>query len=76
MPTHETWLDDHIIATEWKQPLTADELDTCFRSLKTMLDTTEHPVHILFDIQQAGTIPAQAPGPGDSRQIFGGAGTG
>jgi hypothetical protein len=61
MPTHETWLNENIIATQWAHRLTAYELNTCFRNLRRMLDTAAYPVHILFDIREAGAIPPQAP---------------
>jgi hypothetical protein len=61
MPRHETWLDENIIVTQWTHRLTAEELNTCFRNLRRMLDTAAYPVHIPFDIREAGTIPPQAP---------------
>ena len=61
MPTREFWLHDHIISTEWTDRLTADELDACFHALKSMLETAVYPTHILFNLREAGTVPAQAP---------------
>ena len=61
MPTLETWLDPEIIQTEWLRPLTAQELDACFKNLRSMLDSATHHVSILFDLRETRAIPAQAP---------------
>ena len=61
MPTNEAWLDDNVIITEWNNPLTPDELYDCFKALRQMLELGAHPVHILFDLRDAGSVPAQAP---------------
>lgn len=61
MPTYESRIHTGVIVTQWIEPLTTEELDVCFRHLKAMLDTTSSPTHILFDLQEAGSVPHQAP---------------
>lgn len=61
MPTSEIWLEDNILMTTWTGPLTTDELWECFCSLAGQIDQADAITHVLFDIQQSGSIPSQAP---------------
>lgn len=61
MPTTEVWQEAGIIAVQWQRPLTAPELRKCFHNLKTLIGTSQQTTHVLFDIRDAGSIPAEAP---------------
>lgn len=61
MPTAESWLEANIILTTWTNPLTADELKVCFNNLAQLIAKAERTTHILFDLSDAGSVPAQAP---------------
>lgn len=61
MPTIEQWIGDKILSTAWQAPLTSSELSLCFAALTKQIQSSENVVHILFDITDAGSIPAQAP---------------
>jgi hypothetical protein len=61
MPTQESWLDDNIIQTTWTSPLTSEELRECFQRLADWIQSSDHRVHVLFDITGTGSIPADAP---------------
>lgn len=61
MPTEETWLGEQVVNTRWLNPLTADELTTCFNNLTAMVVSKSDPVHVVFDLREAGSIPARAP---------------
>jgi hypothetical protein len=61
MPTEESWIVEHIAATRWTEPLTADELTACFNALTAMIRAKPHLVHVLFDLREAGIVPARAP---------------
>lgn len=61
MPTLEDWLEENIISTIWTAPLKSSELSLCFARLAEYVENADHVVHILFDIIEAGGIPAQAP---------------
>ncbi len=61
MPTEESWIGEQIIKTRWLQPLTADDLSHCFNSLTATVEAKPHLVHLLFDLSDAGRIPARAP---------------
>jgi hypothetical protein len=59
--TEEIWLEDNIILTIWKKPLSADELRACFDRLARMLGQAQATTHLLFDLSEAGSVPSQAP---------------
>lgn len=61
MTTKITWLNDSIISIVWESPLTSEELKTCFNDLTEQIQTKDHFVDCLFDVTQAGNIPASAP---------------
>ena len=61
MPTHEDWLEDAILQTTWTLPLTSDDLLHCFIALAEKIDKAETPIHVLFDINNAGSISVEAP---------------
>lgn len=61
MPTEESWIVEHIAATRWIQPLTADDLTACFDNLTSMIRSKPHQVEVLFDLRDAGSVPARAP---------------
>ena len=62
MPTHEAWITDApIIETIWEAPLTSAELKACFKNLAELLDERTETTHILFDLDNAGHVPADAP---------------
>jgi hypothetical protein len=61
MPTEESWMGERIVITRWIEPLTADDLVRCFSSLTEMIRSKPHLVHLVFDLRDAGSIPARAP---------------
>ena len=61
MPTHESWLEDGIIAIIWTQPLTSDEVYQCFLNLSAIIDASAQKIHLLFDITDAGSLPVNTP---------------
>jgi len=61
MPTQESWLDENTVSTVWTQPITPEELKSCFNQLARMIEGKKDTVHILFDIAEGGSVPAQAP---------------
>lgn len=61
MPTMVQWLDEQIVTTVWTSPLTSSELSLCFAELTKQVQSKEEVVHVLFDITNAKSIPAQAP---------------
>jgi hypothetical protein len=61
MPTTVEWLDDHILSVTWEAPLMASELKICFNEITEHLEQKSQTIHILFDIQKSGSVPAQAP---------------
>lgn len=61
MPTQETWFDDSVIQAVWEEPLTSNELKACFALLESWIDKSERTINILFNIQNSGSIPTNAP---------------
>lgn len=61
MPTTEKWIDEQVLSTVWTAPLKSSEVSQCFAELTQQMESSEQIVHLLFDIEQAGSIPAQAP---------------
>jgi len=61
MPTQESWFDDAIIQTVWNAPVVSSELFDCFNTLANWVSTADKTVHILFNIENSGAIPANAP---------------
>ena len=61
MPTFEERLDDDIILITWQAPLASGELRTCFKQLANWLEEGGQTTHVLFDLTDAGHVPADAP---------------
>jgi hypothetical protein len=61
MATEESWIQENIILTTWTKPLTAEQLRACFNNLAQMTAEADTTAHILFDLTDAGSVPAQAP---------------
>lgn len=61
MATEEKWIEDSIFTTVWLSPLFASDLKTCFENIVQEVSSKGTLVHVLFDVQKAGTIPMNAP---------------
>lgn len=61
MPATQQWIGDSIISTIWESPLKSSDLSACFAEMKQSIADSDQIVHVLFDVTNAGTIPAQAP---------------
>ena len=61
MPASVSKRENNIISSVWDEPLKSDELSECFENLNHHMDEGEGVTHLLFDIRNAGNIPAQAP---------------
>lgn len=61
MPIDRIHLEATIVKAVWKAPLRSEELTDCFGNMASFLDETDETVNIIFDIREAGMIPAQAP---------------
>ncbi len=61
MTTEQQWLEDNIYHTKWESPLFAQDLKQCFEGIVEALSDHEDLVHVLFDVQRAGSIPMNAP---------------
>jgi|GEM_PF-5994864 len=61
MPIDKMHIDATIVKAVWKAPLKSDELADCFQNMANFLDEADETVNLLFDIREAGMIPAQAP---------------
>ena len=61
MSTTEKWIDEEILSTTWINPLTKSEVAACFQELSSQISSSENMVHVLFNIENSGSIPSQAP---------------
>lgn len=61
MATEQKWLEDNIYHTIWEKPLFAQDLKQCFENIVDAVCEHEELIHVLFDVQRAGSIPMNAP---------------
>ena len=61
MATEQKWLRGSIYCTIWQSPLFARDLKISFGSIVEAVSNEDNLVHVLFDVQDAGTIPMNAP---------------
>ena len=60
MSACEIWIDNGIMRVEWSMPLSLDDLQGSFVRVTRMVDSSAHPVDIVFDISAVDHIPVDA----------------
>jgi hypothetical protein len=64
MPVSIDWTDDSRTLARYEilAPWTWDDLHTAAERLDAMLDSVDHPVDVLIDVRQMGSLPSSALG--------------
>lgn len=61
MANREMWLEEDIFLTVWEKPLFTLDLRNSFEAVAEAISSKTQIVHVLFDVQEAGNIPLNAP---------------
>ena len=61
MPIQIQRTTNEIVSTVWTSPLRSEDVSACFGELERQIEEADSTIHVLFDITNAGNIPAQAP---------------
>lgn len=61
MAIEQKWLENNIYSSVWRAPLFAGDLRTAFKEIAEAVANQAGTAHVLFDVQEAGTIPMNAP---------------